>query len=70
MAHVLNLVVADATVNCLKAENLFGLAEETACFLNNSHKRMAVWEKQTKSRYSGCEKLHRLKKKWRNKMVE
>lgn len=62
MAHVLNLVVADSTVNCLQAENLFGLVEETACFLSQSYKRMTVWEEHTKSRFKGQEKLYRLKK--------
>ncbi|KAJ8892922.1 hypothetical protein PR048_005503, partial [Dryococelus australis] len=42
MAHVLNMVMADSTVNCLNAENLFGLVEETACFLSHSYKRMTA----------------------------
>jgi hypothetical protein len=42
MAHVLNLVKVDSTENCLLAENLYGLVEETAVFLSNSHKRMNV----------------------------
>lgn len=62
MAHVLNLVVADATVHCLQAENLFGLVEETACFLDESHKRMNIWKKQTKERYAGSQQLYRLQK--------
>lgn len=36
MAHVLNLVVADSTINCIQTENLFGLVEETACFISQS----------------------------------
>lgn len=52
MAHVLNLVVADSTVKLLQAENLFGLVEESAVFLSSSHKRMAVWEKETKRKHT------------------
>lgn len=62
MAHVLNLVVADSTVNLQQAENLFGLVEESAVFFSSSYKRMAVWEKETKKRHTAHEKLYRLQK--------
>lgn len=47
MAHVLNLVISDSSENSLLTENLYGLVEETAVFLSNSHKRMNIWKKQT-----------------------
>lgn len=62
MAHVLNLVVADSTVKLLQAENLFGLVEESAVFLSSSHKRMAVWEKETKRKHTAHDKLYRVQK--------
>lgn len=62
MGHVLNLVVADSTVNLLQAENLFGLVEETTVFLSSSYKRIAVWEKETKSKHKAHKKMQRLKK--------
>ncbi|CAI6376308.1 unnamed protein product [Macrosiphum euphorbiae] len=40
MAHVLNLVICDSTKTCLEAENLFGLVEQFAVFLSDSHKRI------------------------------
>lgn len=62
MAHVLNLVVADSTVKLLQAENLFGLVEESAVFLSSLHKRMVVWEKETKRKHTAHDKLYRLQK--------
>lgn len=62
MGHVLNLVVADSTVNLLQAENLFGLVEEMAVFLSSSYKRIAVREKETKSKHKAHEKMQRLQK--------
>ncbi|CAH0557837.1 unnamed protein product [Brassicogethes aeneus] len=62
MAHVLNLVVADSTVKLLQAENLFGLVEESALFLSSSHKRMAVWEKETKRKHTAHDKFYRVQK--------
>ncbi|KAL4132621.1 hypothetical protein QTP88_009743 [Uroleucon formosanum] len=47
MAHVLNLVITDSSENCLITKNLYGLVEETAVFLSNSHKRMNIWKEQT-----------------------
>lgn len=47
MRHILNLVVADSTVNLVQTENLFGLAEKLAIFL----KRMAIWDKETKQKH-------------------
>lgn len=47
MAHVLNLIIADSSEDCSISENLYGLVEETAVFLSNSHKRMNIWKEQT-----------------------
>lgn len=47
MAHVLNLVITDSSENCSISENLYGLVEETAVFLSNSHKRINFWKEQT-----------------------
>ena len=58
MGHVLNLVVADSTVHLLQAENLFGLVEDF--LLSSCYKRMAVWEKETKTKHNASAKLYRL----------
>lgn len=39
MAHTLNLVISDSTANCILAENFFGLVQESAVFISNSHKK-------------------------------
>lgn len=43
-AHILNLVVSDATQSALVSKNYFGLLGRTSCFLNESNKRMTMWK--------------------------
>ena len=44
-AHVLNLVISEATSTCVAAVSLFGLFPELYTFFNNLYKRIKVWEK-------------------------
>lgn len=62
MAHVLNLVICDSTKTCLEAENLFGLVEQSAVFLSDSHKRMSYWKKCTGTNHSSHNKLYTIQK--------
>ena len=51
-AHVLNLVISDASSVCVAAISLFGLITELCRFFNDSNKRMgrAYAEKKKKNR--------------------
>ncbi|KAG8175952.1 hypothetical protein JTE90_026936 [Oedothorax gibbosus] len=42
-AHVLNLVVTDASESCKQAKYFLGLLQTTNTFLTESHKRLQVW---------------------------
>ena len=55
-AHVLNLVISDASSVCVAAVSLFGLLTELCTFFNDSYKRMKVWEghMQTKPENKKC----------------
>lgn len=43
-AHILNLVITDATKNIIAASSLFSLMNLIAVFFRESYKRMDVWE--------------------------
>ena len=45
-AHVLNLVIGDASTVSAEAVSLFGLLNQMANFFKESYKNMNVWEKQ------------------------
>ena len=45
-AHVLNLVIGDASTVSVQAVSLFGLLNQMANFFKESYKNMNVWEKQ------------------------
>ena len=49
-AHVLNLVISDASIVCVAAVSLFSLLTELSTFFNNSNKRMKVWEEHTQTK--------------------
>ena len=55
-AHVLNLVISDASSVCVPAESFFKLLSNLSIFLNQSFKRMKIWEGQMKSK-SGSSKF-------------
>lgn len=61
MDHVLQLVIGDSTKKCRYAEDLFGLVEESALFIRQSHKRTLIWSKEVKKVHSSHGKLRRLK---------
>lgn len=44
------------------AEDLFGLVEQSAVFLSDSHKRMETWTSITSVKHTGHDKLYRLQK--------
>jgi len=50
-AHVLNLVMSDATTVCTEAVNLFGVMNSCANFVKDSYLRMAVWEEKSKFKF-------------------
>ncbi|XP_068122030.1 zinc finger MYM-type protein 1-like [Hyperolius riggenbachi] len=58
-AHVLNLVIGDASTVCVPAVSLFGLLSNLSTFFNESYKRMKLWEDQIKKK-TGSSKLKRL----------
>ena len=58
-AHVLNLVIGDASSVCVPVESFFKLLSNLSIFLNQSFKRMKIWEGQMKSK-SGSSKFCRL----------
>lgn len=47
-AHVLNLVLSDATGSVIESASLFSLLNDIAVFLRESYKRMQVWEEVSK----------------------
>ena len=59
-AHVLNLVIGDATSVCSPARSLFKLLSGLYTFFSESYKRMSVWDKKMDSK-SGSSKLRKLK---------
>eukprot|EP00112_Aurelia_sp_Birch-Aquarium-sp1_P000120 Seg10095.1 transcript_id=Seg10095.1/GoldUCD/mRNA.D3Y31 product="Zinc finger MYM-type protein 1" protein_id=Seg10095.1/GoldUCD/D3Y31 len=59
-AHVLNLVIVDATKCCIMSVSFFSLLQKTATFIKASYKRADVWKKQLEGRI-GTEKTRRLK---------
>jgi hypothetical protein len=52
MGHILNLVLSDFKNNLQMAEDLFGLVEQSAVFLIDSHKRMTKWMSITGEKHS------------------
>ncbi|XP_050064310.1 uncharacterized protein LOC126553187 [Aphis gossypii] len=62
MGHVLNLVMSECSTDINLAEDLFGLVEQSAVFLSDSHKRMETWTSITSVRHTGHDKLYRLQK--------
>ncbi|XP_050061585.1 zinc finger MYM-type protein 6-like [Aphis gossypii] len=60
MGHVLNLVICSTDINL--AEDLFGLVEQSAVFLSDSHKRMETWTSITSVKHTGHDKLYKLQK--------
>ncbi|CAH2319437.1 zinc finger MYM-type 1-like [Pelobates cultripes] len=60
-AHVLNLVICDASSVCVPAVSLFGLLGNLSTFFSESYKRIKIWEDQLKAK-TGSAKLKRLDK--------
>jgi hypothetical protein len=60
LGHVLNLVMVDSSECCKNAEFLFGLVQQSATFLLDSHKRMKVWSDLTKQTHKSHNKLRKL----------
>ncbi|KAL4100932.1 hypothetical protein QTP88_020957 [Uroleucon formosanum] len=60
LGHVLNLVMVDSSKCCKNAEFLFGLVQQSATFLLNSHKRMKGWSDLTKQTRKSHDKLRKL----------
>ncbi|XP_008178490.1 zinc finger MYM-type protein 1-like [Acyrthosiphon pisum] len=60
LGHVLNLVMVDSSECCKNAEFLFGLVQQSATFLLDSHKRMKVWSDLTKQTHKSHDKLRKL----------
>lgn len=60
LGHVLNLVMVDSSEYCKNAEFLFGLVQQSATFLLDSHKRMKVWSDLTKQTHKSHDKLRKL----------
>ena len=56
-AHVLNLVISDASSVCVVAVSLFGLLAELSTFFNNSYKRMKVWEEYVQTKPGNKKRL-------------
>lgn len=54
-AHVLNLVISDASSVCVAAVSLFGT--ELSIFFNNSYKRMKVWEEHMQTKPGNKKRL-------------
>jgi hypothetical protein len=50
-AHVLNLVMSDATTVCTEAVNLFGVMNSCANFVKESYSRMVIWEENSKFKF-------------------
>jgi len=62
MDHVLNLVMSESTNNLQLEEDLFGLIEQSAVFLTDSHKRMTTWMNVTGEKLSAHGTLYCLQK--------
>jgi len=64
-AHVLNLVINDASSVCVAAVSLLGSAYWTiySTFFNDSYKRMKVWEEHMQTK-PGNKKRLRLERRW------
>lgn len=60
-AHVLNLVLSDATSCCIDSQNLFSLINKTGVFFSSSYKRANIWEDFLNNR-SGVDRVTKLKK--------
>ena len=58
-AHILNLVIGDASTVSSQAVSLFGLLNQMANFFKESYKNMNVWEKQMENN-TGHGKLQKL----------
>ncbi|KAL4101007.1 hypothetical protein QTP88_021028 [Uroleucon formosanum] len=58
--HALNLIMVDSTECCQNAEMLFGLVQQSATFLSDSHKRIKVWSDLTKKTHKCHDKLRKL----------
>jgi len=58
--HALNLVMVDSTECCQNAKMLFGLVQQSATFLSDSHKRTKVWSDLTKKTHKCHDKLRKL----------
>ncbi|KAL4148352.1 hypothetical protein QTP88_002616 [Uroleucon formosanum] len=58
--HALNLVMVDSTECCQNAEMLFGLVQQSATFLSDSHKRIKIWSDLTKKTHKCHDKLRKL----------
>jgi len=56
-AHVLNLVISDASSVCVAAVSLFGLLTELSTFFNNSYKTMEVWEEHMQTKPGNKKRL-------------
>ncbi|CAI6365489.1 unnamed protein product [Macrosiphum euphorbiae] len=54
--------MSESTNNLQLAEDLFGLIEQSAVFLTDSHKRMTTWMNVTGEKHSAHGKLYRLQK--------
>ncbi|XP_004209165.1 uncharacterized protein LOC101237930 [Hydra vulgaris] len=59
-AHVLNLVVKEATSCCIQAVSFFTLLQNVSTFIKVSYKRMATWIKLVETQI-GMDKMKRLK---------
>jgi len=49
-AHVLNLVISDASSVCVVAVSLFGLLTELSTFFNDCYEKMKVWEEHMQTK--------------------
>ena len=56
-AHVLNLVISDASSICVAAVNPFGLLTKISTFLNDSYKKMKVWEEHMQTKPGNKKRL-------------
>jgi hypothetical protein len=70
-AHVLNLIVTDATSCCKSAQDLFNLLQKTAVFFSDSYKRTGIWKNYLSKDQTGNDKLRKLQKlgttRWNSK---
>ena len=57
-AHVLNLVISDASRVCVAAVSLFNLLPELCTFFNDSYKRMKVCEEQMQTKPRNKTRAH------------